>query len=177
MLGELVPEGGFAGGEECVFAGVPTEKMRSASVSGMVLASSPDFMEKESTGLVGATMKIEPQAALFLARGREESAEFGFEKDLLAFLGAKRDDEGDCIFRKFRDRGAAGSAPGGPPGGFAGFPFGHVGGDCTPNRSNGKENRGTPLVHLKVDAMFGCRPKPTATFGRRPCGRRSGCRS
>jgi len=54
----------------------------------MVLAGSPDFVEKESAGLVGATMKIESQAALFLALGREESSEFGFEEDVLAFLGA-----------------------------------------------------------------------------------------
>jgi hypothetical protein len=71
MLGELVPEGGFAGGEERVFPGVPAEKMRGAGVSGMVLAGSPDFVEKESAGLVGASMKIESQAALFLARWRD----------------------------------------------------------------------------------------------------------
>ena len=67
----MVPEGGFAGGEERVFAGVPAEKMRGAGVRGVVLAGSPDFVEKERAGLVGATMKIEPQAALFLARWRD----------------------------------------------------------------------------------------------------------
>ena len=70
-LRELVPEGGFAGGEERVFAGVPAEKMWRAGVRGMVLAGSPDFMEKESAGLVGATMKIKSQAAFFLAGGRD----------------------------------------------------------------------------------------------------------
>jgi hypothetical protein len=141
MLGELVPESGFAGGEERVLAGVPAEKMGGAGVGGMVLAGSPDFVEKESAGLIGATMKVESQAALFLARGRDESAEFGFEEDVLAFLGAKRDDERDRIFREFRDRGAVGARPGGPPGGFAGFLFRHIGGDCTPNSFIGKENR------------------------------------
>ncbi len=87
-LRELVPEGGLAGGEERVFAGVPAEKMRGAGVGGVVLPGSPDFVEQESAGLIGATMKIESQAALFLARWREESSEFGFEEDVLAFLGA-----------------------------------------------------------------------------------------
>ena len=66
-----MPEGGFAGGKERVFAGVPAEKMRSAGVGGVVLAGSPDFMEKESAGLIGTTMEIESQAALFLARRRD----------------------------------------------------------------------------------------------------------
>jgi len=162
MLGELVPEGGFAGGEERVFAGVPAEKMRGAGVGGVVLAGSPDFVEQESAGLVGASMKVESQAALFLARWREESSEFGFEEDVLAFLGAERHDESDCVFREFRDRGAVGAAPGGPPGGFAGFPFGHVGGDCTPNSFIGKEKWDAPLVHLKVAAT---KPRRLASEG------------
>jgi len=135
----LAPEGGFAGSEERVFAGVPAEKMRGTGVGGVVLASSPDFVEKESVGLIGATMKIEPQAALFLTRGRDERAEFGFEEDVLAFLGAHRDDESDCVFREFRDWSAARTPASRPPRSFAGFPFGHVGGDCTPNGLNGKE--------------------------------------
>lgn len=70
-LRELVPEGGFAGGKQRVFAGVPTEKMWRAGVRGMVLAGSPDFMEKKSAGLVDATMQVKSQAAFFLARGRD----------------------------------------------------------------------------------------------------------
>jgi hypothetical protein len=71
-------------------------------VGGMVLAGSPDFVEKEGAGLVGATMKVKLKAALFLARWRDERAKFGFEEDVLAFLGAKSDDQGDRIFREFR---------------------------------------------------------------------------
>jgi len=69
-----VPEGGFAGGEKRVFAGVPAEKMRGASVGSVVLAGSPDFVKQEGAGLVGASVKIESDAALFLARRREECA-------------------------------------------------------------------------------------------------------
>ena len=78
MLCELLPEGGFAGGQECVFAGVPAEKMWGAGVGGVVLAGSPDFVKEESAGLVGASVKIEAQAAHFLARRRDQRAEFGF---------------------------------------------------------------------------------------------------
>jgi hypothetical protein len=134
-----VPEGGFTGGEEGVFAGVPAEKMWGAGVGGVVLAGFPYFMEKESARLVGASMKIKAQAAFFLARRRDQRAEFGFEEHVLAFFGAQRDDQGDGVLGKFADCSAVRTAPGGPPGGLARFLFRHVGGDCTPNRSNGKE--------------------------------------
>jgi hypothetical protein len=65
--------------------------MRGAGVRGVILASSPDFVEKESAGLVGARVKIKSQAALFLARERKERAEFGFEEHVLAFFRAERD--------------------------------------------------------------------------------------
>jgi hypothetical protein len=54
----LVPEGGFAGGEESVFAGVPAKVVRCAGVRGVVLAGFPDFVKEESAGLIGAAMKI-----------------------------------------------------------------------------------------------------------------------
>ena len=165
-----MPEGGFAGGEQRVFAGVPAEKMWSAGVGGMVLAGSPDFVEKEGAGLVGAAMQIELQAAFFLARWPDERAKLGFEEDVLPFLGAESDDQGDRIFREFRYRGAARTPAGRPLRSFAGFPFGHVGGDCTPNSVNGKENRDTPLVHLKVDATNPGRP---ASLLRRASRRRA----
>jgi hypothetical protein len=141
--------------------------MGCAGVRGMVLAGSPDFVEKESASLVGASVKIESQTPLFLARWRDERAKFGFEEDVLAFLGAESDDQSDGVFREFGDRCAARTPAGRPLRSFAGFVFGHVGGDCTPNSFNGKENWDALLVHLKVDAIF----------GRRLCGRRSGCRS
>jgi hypothetical protein len=118
-------------------------------VRGMVLAGSPDFVEKEGAGLVGATMQIKSQAPFFLARWCDERAKFGFEEDVLAFFGAESDDQGDGIFREFGDRCAARTPADRPLRGFAGFPFGHVGGDCTPNSFNRKKNRDTPLVHLK----------------------------
>jgi hypothetical protein len=110
-----------------------------AGVRGVVLAGSPDFMEKESAWLVDATMEIEAQAARFLARWRDQRAEFGFEEHVLAFFGSKRDDQGNRVLGKFGDRCAARAAPGRPAGGLAGFLFRHVGGDCTPNGLDGKE--------------------------------------
>src|ERR1700719_2176821 len=114
--------------------------MRGAGVRGVVLAGFPDFMEKKSSGLVDATMKIESQAAFFLARRRDERTKFGFEEDVLAFLRAQSDDACDRVFRECGDRCGAGTPAGRPLRSFAGFPFGHVGGDCTPNSFNGKEN-------------------------------------
>ena len=70
-LGELVPEGGFAGGEQRVFAGVPAEVMRGAGVRGVVVAGFPDFVKEESAGLIGAAVQIVLQAALFLSRGSD----------------------------------------------------------------------------------------------------------
>ena len=94
--------------------------MRRAGVRGVILAGAPDFMEKESAGLVGASVKIESQAAFFLTRWRDQRAEFGFEEHVLAFLGSKRDNQGDRVLGKFGDHSAARTAPGWPPGGFAG---------------------------------------------------------
>ena len=119
--------------------------MGRAGVRGMVLAGSPDFVEKEGAGLVGAPMQVKSEAPLFLARWCDERAEFGFEEDVLAFLGAESNDKRDGVFREFGDRCAARTAAGRPLRSFAGFPFGHVGGDCTPNSFNRKENRDTLL--------------------------------
>ena len=67
---------------------------------------------------------------------------------MLALLGAEQDDEGESAFRKFGDLRAGKLAPAPPPlGGFLRFPFGHNGGDCTPNGRNGKEN---PELYLSA---------------------------
>jgi hypothetical protein len=158
LLRELVPEGGFAGGEERVFAGVPAEKVRGAGVCRVVFARSPDFVEEKGTGVIHATVQIETQASGFLTGGHEKGTKLGFEEDVLAFLGAESDDQSDGVFGELRCRGAARTRAGRPLRSFAGFPFGHVGGDCTPNRVNGKGNRDTPPVHLKVDATNSRRP-------------------
>jgi len=113
--------------------------MRCAGMRGMVLAGFPDFMQKKSSRLVDATMKIESQAAFFLARGRDQCAELGCKEHVLAFLGAEGDDAGDRVFREFGDRCAVSTAAGRVPGGFAGPLFRHVGGDCTPNGLNRNE--------------------------------------
>ena len=139
-------------------------------MGGMVLAGSPDFVEKEGAGLVGATMQIKSQAPLFLARWRDERAKFGFEEEVLAFLGAESNDLGDGVFWEFGDRCAARTPADRPLRSFAGFVFGHVGGDCTPNSFNGKENWDAPLVHLKVDTT---NPRRPASLLRR-AGRRRG---
>jgi len=115
--------------------------MRRAGVRGVVFSGFPDFMEEERAGLIGAAMQIELQAAFFFARWRDERAKLGFEEDVLPFLGAESNDQGDGIFREFGVRCAARTPAGRPLRSFARFPFGHVGGDCTPNSFNGKENR------------------------------------
>jgi hypothetical protein len=154
----------------------------------VVLASSPDFVEKESAGLVDATVQVESQAPLFLARWCDERAKFGFEEEVLAFLGAESNDLGDGVFREFGERCAARTPVGRALRGFAGFPFGHVGGDCTPNSFNRKENRDGPprkagptnereTQEHRLKPVLRGHLKVAATFGRRPCGRRSGCRS
>jgi len=102
-----VPEGGFARGEERVFAGVPAQVMRRAGVGGVMLAGFPNFVKEECTGLICAAVQIVLQAAFFLACGRDERAKLGFEEDVLTFLGAESDDERDRVFRKFRGRDAA----------------------------------------------------------------------
>jgi len=136
--------------------------MRGAGVCGVVFAGSPDFVEEKGTGLIHATVQIETQASGFLAGGHEEGAKLGFEEDMLAFLGAESDDQSDRVFREFADRCSASTPAGRPLRSFAGFAFGHIGGDCTPNSFNGKEKRDSSLVHLKVDA----------TLCRLACGRR-----
>ena len=96
----------------------------------MVLASFPDFVEEIGAGLIGAAVKIVLKAALFFSRRIDERAEFGFEKQVLAFAGAQENDEGNGAFGKFLNFCAmwfvAASA------GLR-FSFGHDGGDCTAN--------------------------------------------
>jgi hypothetical protein len=117
----LVPEGGFAGGEEGIFAGVPTEEMGRAGVGGVMVASFPNFVEEKIAGLLDAAMKIELEAAFFLAGRSEEGAEFGFEEEVLAFFGAHHDDEGHGVFWEFSGGSGAGTAAGGAFRGTARF--------------------------------------------------------
>jgi len=78
--------------------------------------------------MVGRSMKVVLQAALFLARGADQSAEFGFEKEMLTFLGAKSDDQSDSALRKLGDFHGLGFAAGAFFRRFFGFPVRHVGG-------------------------------------------------
>ena len=133
-----MPEGGFAGGEERVLAGVPAQEMWRAGVGGVMVAGFPDFVEQECAGLVGTTMKVELQAALFLAGGRDEGAQFRFEEQVLAFLRAHDHDQGDRVLGEFRDRGAPGPAASRALCRSAGLGFGHDGGDFTPNERKRK---------------------------------------
>jgi len=80
-----VPGGGVAGGEEGVFAGVPAEEVWSLVVSGVMIAGFPDFVQEIQAGLIGAAVEIVLKAAFFLARGMDESAELGFEQQVLTF--------------------------------------------------------------------------------------------
>ena len=85
------PEGGVAGGEEGVFAGVPAQKMRGLHVKAMMLAGGPDFVKQEGAGDFEGAMQVIGEAAFFSAGGRDEGAQFGFEEELLAFFGAEDD--------------------------------------------------------------------------------------
>ena len=140
-----MPESGIAGGQERVLACLPTEEVGGAGMRGVMFAAFPDFMEQIRAGLVCAAMQIVLQAAFFLARGSDEGAKFGFKEQVLAFLGAENDDEGESAFGKFGDLGAAGIASGARPGGFLRFSFGHIGGDCTLTWLKSNGNCGHPL--------------------------------
>ena len=137
-----MPEGGFAGGEEGILAGVPAEEMGCAGVGGVVVAGFPNFVEEKIAGLLCAAMKIELQAAFFLAGRSEEGAEFGFEEEMLTFFGAHHDDESDGVFREFGRGGGAGTAAGGAFRGTPRFGFGHNGGDFTAKAGESKEEMG-----------------------------------
>ena len=108
----------------------------------VVLASFPDFVKQKCAGIVGAAMKVVLQAAFFFSRGSHQSSQLGFEQKGLTIFSAKKDDIGQRAFRKLGDLctiGFAGARP------RLGSPFhfssGHNGGDCTPNRMNGKNIR------------------------------------
>jgi len=116
----LLPEGGFTRGEECVFTGVPAEKMRRAGMGGVVFAGFPDFVKKKCAGMLDAAMQVVLDAAFFLARGRDERAEFGFEQQMLAFFGPQNHDQGDRVFGQLGGSRASRTA-GGPLSGLAGF--------------------------------------------------------
>ena len=88
----MLPEGGVARGEEGVFAGVPAKEVRGFGVQAMMFAGGPDFVEEEGAGDVDRAVQFVGEAAFFAARGADEGAEFGFEEDLLAGLGAQDDD-------------------------------------------------------------------------------------
>jgi hypothetical protein len=139
LLGDLVPGGGLAGGEEGVFASVPAEEVGSLVVSGVMIAGFPDFVQEIHAGLIGAAVEIVLKAAFFLARGMDESAELSFEEQILAFACAQGND--DCngalgeLFDFYAVRFTAAS-------GSLRFSFGHDGGDCTPNEGQRKEISG-----------------------------------
>jgi hypothetical protein len=107
-------------------------------VGNVMLATFPNFVEKEHGGLIGAAVQIVLQAAFFLARRSNQRAEFGFEQHVLAFLGAERDDKHNSAFGKLGDLGTWGPAGRLPFRGAFLFRFGHIGGDCIAiaNKSN-----------------------------------------
>jgi hypothetical protein len=92
VLHELLPEGGVAGCEEGVFAGVPAKEVRGFGVKAMMFASGPDFVEEEGARDVEGAVQVVGEAAFFAARVADEGAEFGFKEDFLARLGAQDDD-------------------------------------------------------------------------------------
>ena len=63
--------------------------MRSLGVGRVVQASFPNFVQKEEAGIIKRVVQVVLQAALFLASGRKERANFCFEQKVLAFLRAQ----------------------------------------------------------------------------------------
>lgn len=139
-LGDLMPESRVAGGEERIFAGVPAKKMWRAGVRGVMVAGFPDFVEEKSAGLFDAAMQIKTHATVFFARGSDEGAQLGFQKQVLSLFGAHDHHQGDRVLRKPDNGGVAGTPAGGAFYGSAGSRFGHDRGDCTPNAREGKRN-------------------------------------
>ena len=130
-----MPEGGFAGGEQRVFTGVPAEEMGRAGVRGVVFAGFPDFVKEEGAGLIRAAVQVVLQAALFLTGGCYQRSKFGLKKQVLAFFGAHDHNQGDGVFGELDDGGSAGAAA---FCGFTGFRLSHYGGDCTPKEAESK---------------------------------------
>src|SRR6266404_1151525 len=118
VLGELLPEGGFAAGEEGVFAGVPAQEMRGLGVEAMVFAGGPDFVEQEGAGDFEGAVQVVGEAA---------------------FLGAEDDDQGYGVLGELggpaRTRLASRC-------GLLSFALRHGGGDCTPIKGKEKSARG-----------------------------------
>jgi len=143
----LLPEGRIARSEQRVFAGVPTQKMRGAGMSGVVFAAGPDFVEEKSAGLVSAAVQVVLEAAFLFARGADQGAQLGFEQRFLTIAGAKQNDERKGTFGQFGDGSAVSFGSGSPPFcGFLCFSFGHDGGDCTPTgRKSNRELSGAQL--------------------------------
>lgn len=109
-------------------------------MGGVVLATGPHFVEKERARLIGTAMQVVLKAPFLLASWRDQGAQLGFEEQLLPLLGAEYDNQSKRALGEFGDFGTAGTAATGAlPGGFLRPSFGHVGGDCTPNRRNRKD--------------------------------------
>jgi len=68
--------------------------MRGLGVKAMVFASGPDFVEQKGAGDFEGAVQVIGEAAFFAAGRGDEGAEFGFEEEFLAFLGAKDNDQG-----------------------------------------------------------------------------------
>ncbi len=140
-LGDLLPEGGFAGDQERILSGVPAEKMRRTCVRGVVLARFPDFMQEKLARQIRGTVQIVLQTAFFPAGRRNQRAQLRFQKQFLAFLSADNHSERHRVLGEFRDpRAFKPSVTGPAPRASLRFSFGHIGGDCTPSaaKSNGE---------------------------------------
>src|SRR5258707_2669113 len=98
VLGELLPEGGFAAGEEGVFAGVPAQEMRGLGVEAMVFAGGTDFVEQEGAGDFEGAVQVVGEAAFFAAVGGGETAGVRFEDAVTDCLCARGDNHGFCVF-------------------------------------------------------------------------------
>jgi hypothetical protein len=127
--GDLAVEGGLTTGEQGILAGVPAQEMRSARMRALVFAGGPYFVDEIGARVIGGDVQVVLQAAFLLAGGRDEDAEFGFEQEVLALLGAQGNHQRDGVFGEPGEfDGARFLAAGAFFCGLALFSIGHLGG-------------------------------------------------
>lgn len=72
----------------------------------VVVAAGPDFDEQEQTGRVRGAVKLVGQAAILLARGTDQTAQFLLEDSLLPVARAELHGQRDGVFGEPRRSGA-----------------------------------------------------------------------
>ncbi|MGB7436354.1 MAG: hypothetical protein WBW49_13145, partial [Candidatus Acidiferrum sp.] len=90
VLRDLLPERRFLGGKQRVFTGIPAQEVWRTGMRGVVFAAFPYLVEEVRARLIRAPMQIVLQAALFFPGGANQSAQLGFQQQMLPLFGAQR---------------------------------------------------------------------------------------